>query len=95
MITILVVGVCLLLIYGCRWLIRLIDSAAKTAEIKREEERFYNEAFLSSIQSIDRSTRPVLPVEITPLESLLKANEVLMEKKKVKNAIEKELGISM
>jgi len=92
---ILVMVLFILMALGCSRLSRWFNQLAKASEEKQETERFYREALLSSVQSIDRSLQPEAPEEIDPVEALLQANKELIDKKTVKNAIEKELGIEM
>jgi len=92
---ILMIALCLLLALGGHRLSRYFYKLAKASEEKQEQEHFYKEALLSSIQSIDRSLQPDAPEEVSPVERLLLANKELIEKKKVQDAIEQELGVEM
>jgi hypothetical protein len=92
---ILVMALCILMAVGGRWLSRRFYQLAQASEKKQAEERFYRDTLLASVQSIDQSLRPEAPVEVDPVESLLEANRELMEKQKVQDAIEKELGVEM
>jgi hypothetical protein len=74
---------------------RYFYKLAKASEKKQEEERFYRETLLSSVQNIDRSLRSEEPVEVSPVEALLLANSELIEKRRVQDAIEQELGVKM
>jgi len=92
---ILIMALCLLLALGGHRLSRYFYKLAKASEKKQESERFFKEALLSSVQSIDRSLRPEEPVEVSPVEALLLANSELIEKRRVQDAIEQELGVKM
>lgn len=92
---ILIMALCLLLALGGHRLSRWFNQLAKASEEKQESERFYRETLLSSIQSIDKSLRPEEPVEVSPVEALLLANSELIEKRRVQDAIEQELGVKM
>jgi hypothetical protein len=59
---------------------------------REQQERYYKEQLLLSARQIANAVTPVTP-KINPVDSLLEANRDLLDKKKVRDAMEKELGI--
>jgi hypothetical protein len=90
--------VCVLLavvvfIVVCRWLSKFFGKLSAVCAEKESEERFYKEALLTAIS--DLRPVPEQEPEVHPVERLLQANQELIEKRQVHEAMERELDIKM
>ena len=88
-----VIAVFILLIIVCNKASRALNMWASARERKAQTEAFYKQSMLSSLQGIEQAVTPE-PVSTNPGDALLRANQKLIEKREVKNAIEDELGIT-
>jgi uncharacterized protein HemX len=87
----------LLLILGAiafNWLSKYCDRLAGELSQKEAQEKFYKDRLLEAAQNIERAVTPV-EEKVDPVECLLAANREIIEKQRVKDAIESELGIEM
>lgn len=87
----------LLLVLGAiafNWLSKYCDRLAGELSQKEAQEKYYKERLLEAAENIERTVTPV-EEKVDPVEGLLAANREIIEKQRVKDAIESELGVEM
>ena len=76
------------------WLSKQCARIANDLSQEKAQEAFYKKSLLEATQNIERAVTPIKE-ETDSVQALLSANQEIIEKRKVKDAIERELGVEM